>query len=549
VEDAHQKSSARASLINPAPGTPGEGRPQILRRFPQATWRTIFLLAFFLLLAAPFIMRTLASSGRSDESQIDASTPRLVVITPHDQDIRNEFRWAFADWHRKKYGQPIELEFLVPGGTSDVRRQLETLYKTIRAAHAGALPPEDQVDSGIQIAWGGGDVFFDRELKPLGILRPLDLSPRQLAEIFPQPALSGSNLYDRKSTPPQWVGVCLSSFGIVYNADVCSALEVPPPQTWDDLTDPRFIGAVALCDPTHSATATAMDMLILQRAMADAETKFLDDPINRGKSAKVLKNCPAYQAALDAGFAAGMSTLTRIAANARYVTNDSTRIPTDVALGDSAAGMAIDFYGRVTEETVGPRREQFVLPKDATAVNPDPVAILYGTHGPMLDYANHFVEFLLSPEGQRLWILKVGQPGGPRRHALRRPPVRQSVYADRTGWADDINYFSDLNGFKQRPDWVAMLPELRPIWAAAWVDDGDDLRDAYRKILAIDDPNRREKLLADLVEPPITRQEVLQAGHDRLNSIPSDLDRARQRLDWAKRFLDHYRQIEDDAAD
>ena len=510
--------------------------------------KIVLMSAFFLLLAAPFLMRSLAGSGPGSEAVIDAQTPRLVVITPHDQDIRNEFRWAFADWHLKKYGQAVELDFLVPGGTSDVRRQLETIYRTIRASHGGALPPEDQIESGIQVAWGGGDVFFDRELKPLGILRPLDLDAQQLAEIFPQPALAGANLYDRKSTPPHWVGVCLSSFGIVYNADVCEALGVPPPRTWDDLTDPRLVGAVALCDPTHSATATAMDMLILQRGMADAEAKFLDEPANRGKTAAEMEGSPAYQAALDAGWADGMGKLTRIACNARYVTNDSTRIPTDVALGDSAAGMAIDFYGRVTEETVGPRREQFVLPAGATAINPDPVAILYGTHGRMLDYANHFVEFLLSPEGQRLWILKVGQPGGPRRHALRRPPVRESVYADRSGWADDINYFAGNNGFKQRSEWVAMLPELRPIWAAAWVDDGDDLRAAYRKILAVSDPTRREELLTELAEPPITRAEVLEAGRERNSSDPSDLDRARQRLDWAKRFLSHFRQVADEAS-
>jgi hypothetical protein len=93
-----------------------------------------------------------------------------------------------------------------------------------------------------------------------------------------------------------------------------------------------------------------------------------------------------------------------------------------------------------------------------------------------------------------------------------------------------------------------MLPELRPIWAAAWVDDGDDLRAAYRKILAVSDPTRREELLTELAEPPITRAEVLEAGRERNSSDPSDLDRARQRLDWAKRFLSHFRQVADEAS-
>ena len=99
-----------------------------------------------------------------------------MIITPNGQEIRNEFRWAFADWHRQKYGRPVELEFLTPGGTTDVRRQLDTIYRAIRDAHGGALPPEDQVDTGIDMVWGGGDYEFNSKLKPLGILHPLDLS-------------------------------------------------------------------------------------------------------------------------------------------------------------------------------------------------------------------------------------------------------------------------------------------------------------------------------------------------------------------------------------
>ncbi|MGD0542487.1 MAG: hypothetical protein ABSB33_13320, partial [Tepidisphaeraceae bacterium] len=199
-------------------------------------------------------------------------------------------------------------------------------------------------------------------------------------------------------------------------------------------------------------------------------------------------------------------------------------------------------------ESVGPDRETFVVPYAATAITPDPIAILYGTHGKQLQLARHFVEFLLSPEGQRLWILKPGQPGGPRNRALRRSPIRQSVYADRAGWADDLNYFTSASGFNQRADWLGTQSELPSIWAAAWIDQGDNLRAAYATVLAVSDPIRRANLLLELSDIPITRADVSrQIAHrkrieaDRTEDL--DLWKARRQLEWSQRFAQHYRQV------
>jgi iron(III) transport system substrate-binding protein len=485
-----------------------------------------WLIAFFVLLGLPMAMR--AWVGTSSQS-LTQNAPRLVITTMEVRDICNEYRWAFSDWHQKHYGTPVDVEYLNPGGTSDVLRQLQSVYTSVRNAHGGQLPPEDQMDTGVQMVWGGGDQFFERELKPMGILRPLDLSKEQLAEIFPQPVLGGSNLYDRKSFPPKWVGACLSSFGIVYNPALCADLGAPNPATWSDLASPKFDGALALADPTHSGTAAAMYMIILQRAMLDAEEQHGSSP-----------------ASIDAGWKRGMGELTLIAANARYFATDSSRVPTDVSLGQAAVGTAIDYYGRVTEEAVGPGRVRFIAPQSATASNPDPIGILYGTHGESLVLANHFIEFMLSPEGQRLWILKVGEPGGPRQYALRRGPIRKDVYADRTGWADDVDYFSQAGTFALRPEWMSEMPALRTIWAAAWIDDNDDLKSAYKKILAVSDPGRREKLLAELADLPITRSEVDHPATAAANSDPG-LQKAEQRLALARRFAEHYRQVGDEA--
>ena len=57
--------------------------------------------------------------------------------------------------------------------------------------------------------------------------------------------------------------------------------------------------------------------------------------------------CPvSYQDAIEQGWIDGVRLMQRIGANARYFTDTSTKIPVDVSMGNAAAGLAIDFYGR-----------------------------------------------------------------------------------------------------------------------------------------------------------------------------------------------------------
>jgi len=121
-----------------------------------------------------------------------------------------------------------------------------------------------------------------------------------------------------------------------------------------------------------------------------------------------------------------MSDLVKIAANARYFTDTSTLVPMDVARGEAAAGVAIDFYARVTAETTGDDRIRYFSPIGATAITPDPLAVLAGVKGRDLELSRHFVEFMLSQEGQRLWI-----PEG--RRARRADRSRSAAFAHSAG--------------------------------------------------------------------------------------------------------------------
>jgi ABC-type Fe3+ transport system substrate-binding protein len=520
--------------------------------------RYSFILLFLFLLFAPLVMRRLTHADAEIVSAGSTAPERLVIITPHAIDIRDEFRWAFADWHLKKYGQSVAIDYLNPGGTNDVKRQLDTIYREIKSRHGGELPPEDQISVGIDIAWGGGDSFFNGELKPLGILRPIDLTDDELKAVYPSPTLAGVKLYDQSRNaagqmlPTEWVGVCLSSFGIVYNPDLYDSMLLTYPRKWADLTLPNLAGSLSLADPTHSGSASVAYMMVLQRAMVDAEQVFFDQPENKEIDHAKLKMLSRYAKALDDGWKVGMRQLLLMGANCRFFVDSSPQGPIDVASGDAAAGMAIDFYALVTQESVGPHRMQYVAPVDATAITPDPVAILYGTQGERLTLAKHFVEFLLSPEGQRLWILKPGEPGGPRQRALWRAPVRRDVYRDRNGWAYDAHPFETASSFNERSEWFGTFSDLRGLWAASWVDDRDDLRGAYQAVLAVKDESRRAQLLEELSDLPITRSDVsnLMLERKKVAADPKqDLDiwSATQRLKWSRLFAEHYKKVAEEA--
>jgi ABC-type Fe3+ transport system substrate-binding protein len=405
----------------------------------------------------------------------------------------------------------------------------------------------------VHVVWGGGDYHFNNELKPLGLLQPMRLDPKLLKAVFPQPDLAGVALYDRTTAPdgtptPKWVGVCLSAFGIAYNPDIYNGLGLPAPTQWHDLTNPRLAGQLALADPTHSGSAATAYMVILQRRMADAEAElFAADPAIARRPKAELAADPTYQRAIAAGWKRGMAELLLIAANSRYFTDSSPQVPNDVSNGDAAAGIAIDFYGRVYEETIGPGRCRMVTPVGATAITSDPVAILAGVSGERLTLAQHFVEFLLSSQGQRLWILRPGTPGGPVERALRRPPVRRDMYENRTGWSDDVNPFAEAHGFNQRNDFMRLFADTRFVWAAAWIDGRESLKRAYAKILNVGDENRRRGLLNELADLPITMPDVSGFAAQRKQSAEkggsAEEWNARKRIELTKAFRAHYDEV------
>jgi ABC-type Fe3+ transport system substrate-binding protein len=519
--------------------------------------RYLAIIGFLVVLAVPLAARSWM--GLAAAPAPSAGVETIVVVTPDNVDIRNEFARAFSAWHLKTYGTAVQIDYRSVGGTNDIRRLLDAFYR----AHwdkNGKLPPESEIHPEIDVVFGGGDFMFDQQLKPdpisgrPGDIKPIPIDPAFLHEVFPEPTLAGVKLYDtsvdgRGNPTVYWIGACLSSFGIVFNADLCQHIGVPVPRTWSDLADPRFADLLALADPTHSGSAAAAYMMVLQRAMADSESEYLSAHPDLAQSPPGQWSGDAgYNAAIAAGWKIGMGRLVLIAANARYFTDSGTVVPTDVGNGEAAAGIAIDFFGRVESQTVGPDRAMYVGPIAATAITPDSVAILYGVQGRRLELSMHFIEFLLSKPGQLLWDLKAGEPDGPVDRALRRSPIRRDLYGDQTGWADPVNPFEQAGGFNTRAAWSAMQGDTVPFWGAAWIDSRDDLIAAYDRILAVDDVGRRSELLGRLADLPITLADFQDYTRSKAKQKTNvDLWLAGQRIHWAERFAAHYREVGDEA--
>jgi iron(III) transport system substrate-binding protein len=202
------------------------------------------------------------------------------------------------------------------------------------------------------------------------------------------------------------------------------------------------------------------------------------------------------------GWERAMRLVRRITANARYFASLGTQPTLDIAMGDAAAGMCIDFYGRFQSETPGggAGRLGFVTPHGGTAVDTDPVGLFRGA--PHRELAVAFMEFVLSPEGQKLWNFRVGTPGGPQRYALRRLPILPDLYRpafDALRSDPGENPYDEARAFVYHPSWTGPLARtITFIIRTTCLDAHAELGDAYRALFRAGFPPRATSLFDDV---------------------------------------------------
>ena len=195
------------------------------------------------------------------------------------------------------------------------------------------------------------------------------------------------------------------------------------------------------------------------------------------------------ESALSEGWANGLKLIRRIGANTRYFTDSATKIPFDVAQGNAAAGMCIDFYGRTYNEiTTHPERGariHYITPPGGSSFSVDPIAMLRGAPHPSIAAA--FIDFVLSPAGQKIWAFRPGTPGGPKQKALRRLPIRKDLYtrANRAHGSDpEVLPFDDNKGFEYISAWTGgHFNPLRFIVRVMCIDTHDELQNAWQALI------------------------------------------------------------------
>jgi ABC-type Fe3+ transport system substrate-binding protein len=537
------KAELMANFLDASTRLATWARPQVIR------FRREILIgvAMLLTLVAPYMLRPAQSTTPRRYDR------RLVIMTPHHEKIRNEFAAAFAEYWKEKTGETLYIDWRVPGGTSEIAMFLKSEFgaafenhwvnqlkrKGSSAAASGFLRPKtsgaedsditearevflaSEVGIGVDLLFGGGAYDFQQQAEAgllVGSNKAKSAGPSRVRALHPDwfgdesiPLNVGGEPY--RDPDDRWVGTCLSSFGIVFNRDVLRRLGVErEPTRWEDLADPRLLGQVALADPSKSGSVTkAFEMIIQQQMQKEIDAL-------KKHSGKIRSPGEVEMDGVKRGWEAGLKLIQRITANARYFTDSATKIPLEVARGDAAAGMTIDFFGRSAEEEVrkrdGTSRVGFVTPVGGTSIGVDPIGMLRGAPEPEL--ATAFIEFVLGEPGQSLWAFRAGVPGGPSRSALRRFPVRKDFYTEanaRLMTDGKERPYDQAEVFVYHPEWTSsMFNSIRFLIRVTCIDVHQEQRAAWQALIEGNMPERALSFFHDtqLISYETTKNSISQ---------------------------------------
>lgn len=202
--------------------------------------------------------------------------------------------------------------------------------------------------------WASAPDAFEL-LKRANLLAPLQ--PRKTGA--PQ-TIAG---YPVNDPDHRYLGFAISGYGLVYNPSYLTARALPVPRNWADLAAPVYAGHIGLTSPARSGTTHLMVEALLQSL----------------------------------GWDRGWALWSAIGGNLATITARSFGVTAGVARGRFGIGISIDFLTEArTAEGEGNR---FVLPGE-TLFAPASVARLATSPNPK--EAELFIDFILSPEGQRM---------------------------------------------------------------------------------------------------------------------------------------------------
>ena len=529
--------------------------------------RAVIILALVGIVALPFMLRPERTAG----NKADAT---LVIITSHNEAIRHEYGLGFRQWYKGRTGKDVFIDWRVIGGTSEIARFLESEYiasfqnlwvrklgkpwsANVMAAFANGRLTADapaaaqearrvflasEVSCGIDLFFGGGsyDAIRQAEAGRLVPSRILQTRPEWFTDEVIPSSYAGEPFRDAEG---RWIGNVLSSYGILCNHDALKRLGITKtPSQWQDLTDPRYVGEIALADPTKSSSIAKAFENLIQQQMQERLTAL--QAANSGRPAAETE-----AQAVREGWVRGLQIIQLICANSRYFTDSSQKPPIDVAQGNSAVGICIDFYGRYQAEAVRRRddsaRLEFVTPHGGTVSSVDPIGLLRGA--PHREVAEDFIEYTLTMDGQKLWNFKVGAPGGPVRFSLRRVPIRRDFYA-RKEWTDlrsdpEADPYDVAEHLVYRPAWTGdIFREMAFIIRVMAMDTQPELVRAWRAMAAAGSPPAALAVMGDM--DAVTYEKVLGNIKQALNA-KNKVEEIRLANALGASFREQYRRAEE----
>jgi ABC-type Fe3+ transport system substrate-binding protein len=288
----------------------------------------------------------------------------LTILSRHDVAIQNVYEPAF-----------LNSDFAKSHGITAL------LWKTPSQEFWDDLLTTGQID----VCWGGGPTLFDQLMRD-NYLASLNDSLMQTIAARVNDTIAGAIM---KRLDPHgnlvWIAAAISSFGFTINNRFLSDYNLTAPATWTDLSQPVY-GSLLPTIPT----------------------------IAMGNAPDTTSNTRIYEIITQGmGWDAGWSTLARMAGSSN-IYSGSTETQGAAELGQVGIAMSIDFYGYLSQYK-NPDCH-YVVPEGQTIVNGDPIAIANNTSHK--DLAEGFVDFVLSPYGQSLWL----NPN------IRRMPVMREAF-------------------------------------------------------------------------------------------------------------------------
>ena len=309
------------------------------------------------------------SIGDLSDSFSVVSGITLTIITRHDTTIWTLFEPAFLSSSYATENNIVDLKWLSP---------------------ADALWPITIGATAVDIAWGGGPTLFDTLIEN-NLLAPLADGSYALQMVnMINDTISGNSMkrFDAQDNV-LWAAAAISSFGFTINEDFLTDAQIPAPNKWEDLANETY-------------------------------GQLLPIPsIAMGNAPGTTSNTRIYEIIIQAfGWNDGWRLLTRMAGNSG-IYGGSVETQNAVENNNVGVSMSIDFYG-YTSQLSYPNL-QYVLPEGQSIINGDPVALVDKSENK--EAAQDFIGWLLSPEGQSLWLSE----------KINRMPVRSDAFQTERG--------------------------------------------------------------------------------------------------------------------